>query len=88
MVATPSSPREAGRPRAGTAALTPGATFWHLQQKGLTPGEAASLTAFMCGLPTTDLRWSLVQINHMLFLQRLYQLGRFGIAEGERIRPH
>jgi hypothetical protein len=71
-----------------TAGLTPRATFWHLQQKGLTPGEAASLTAFMCGLPTADLRWSLGQINHLLFLQRLYQLGRFGIGEGERIRPH
>jgi hypothetical protein len=71
-----------------TSTPTPRATFWHLQQKGLTPGEAASLTAFMCGLPTADLRWSLIQINHMLFLQRLYQLGHFGIGEGERIRPH
>ena len=67
---------------------TPRATFWHLQQKGLTPGEAASLTAFMCGMPVADLRWTLVQINHMLFLQRLYQLGRFGIREGERPRAN
>jgi hypothetical protein len=72
----------------GTQAPTPRATFWHLQRQGLTPGEAASLTAFMCGLPTADLRWSLAQINHLLFLQRLYQLGRFGIGEGERHRPH
>jgi hypothetical protein len=72
----------------GTPAPTPRATFWHLQRQGLTPGEAASLTAFMCGLPTADLRWSLAQINHLLFLQRLYQLGRFGIGEGERPRPH
>src|SRR5439155_13692534 len=49
---------------------TPRATFRRLQQQGLTPGEAASLTAFMCGLPTSDLRWSLRQINQMLFLQR------------------
>ncbi len=63
------------------------ATFQLLQLKGLTPGEAASLTAFMCGLPTSDLRWSLRQINQMLFLQRLYQLGRFGI-DGEQTRPH
>lgn len=77
-----------GRLAASATALTPRATFWHLQQKGLTPGEAASLTAFMCGLPTSDLRWSLLQINHMLFLQRLYQLGRFGIGDGERVRPH
>jgi hypothetical protein len=71
-----------------TRALTPRATFWHLQQKGLTPGEAASLTAFMCGMPTSDLRWTLGQVNHMLFLQRLYQLGRFGLGEGERPRPN
>jgi len=68
--------------------MTPHATFWHLQQHGLTSGEAASLTAFMCGLPTADLCWSLIQINNMLFLQRLYQLGHFGIGEGERTRPH
>ena len=69
-------------------APTPHATFRDLQQKGLTPGEAASLTAFMCGLPTNDLRWSLRQINQMLFLQRLYQLGRFGIGAEEQIKPH
>jgi hypothetical protein len=54
----------------------------------LTPGEAASLTAFMCGMPVADLRWSLLQINRLLFLQRLYSLGRFAIGEGGRIRPH
>lgn len=68
--------------------LLPRATFRLLQLKGLTPGEAASLTAFMCGLPTADLRWSLRQINQMLFLQRLHQLGRFGIGDGDRIEPH
>ena len=68
--------------------MTPGATFWHLQQKGLTPGEAASLTAFMCGLSTPDLRWSMMQINRMLYLQRLHQLGRLGIWGVERVRPH
>lgn len=68
-------------------APTPRATIRLLQHKGLTFDEAASLTAFMCGLPTSDLRWSLRQINQMLFLQRLYQLGRFGI-DGERTRPH
>jgi hypothetical protein len=58
-----------------------------LQLEGLTQGEAASLTAFMCGLPTSDLRWSLRQINEMLVLQRLYQLGRFGVAAGEQNGP-
>jgi hypothetical protein len=69
-------------------APTLGATFRLLQQKGLTPGEAASLTAFICGLPTSDLHWSLRQINEMLFLQRLYQLGHFGLADGGRVPPH
>lgn len=87
-MATPGSPIETGGPVAGTSMPTPRATFWHLQQKGLTPGEAASLTAFMCGMPSADLRWSLIQINQMLFLQRLYQLGHFGIGEGGRIRPN
>jgi hypothetical protein len=50
--------------------------------------EAASLTAFMCGLPTADLRWSLHQISQLLFLQRLYQLGRFDITDGGRAEPH
>jgi hypothetical protein len=65
----------------------PSTTVRLLQLEGLTPGEAASLTAFMCGLPTSDLRWSLRQINEMLFLQRLYQLGRFGGGAGERSGP-
>ncbi len=88
MTGTPSFPAEAVRPETGPPAPTPRATFRHLQQKGLTAGEAASLTAFMCGMPTADLRRSLMQINRLLFLQRLYRLGRFGIGEGERVRPH
>jgi len=58
-----------------------------LQMKGLTPAEAASLTAFLCGLPTTDLRWSLKQLNQLLFLRRLRQTGRFGDDDG-RSGPH
>jgi hypothetical protein len=73
---------------ASAPAPTARATSWDLQLKGLTPGEAASLTAFMCGLPVADLRRSLLQINHLLFLQRLHSLGRFGLGEGGRIRPH
>lgn len=83
------SPRTSAGPQpTSMPGLTPRATFWHLQQQGLTPGEAAGLTAFMCGLPAVDLRWTLAQINNLLFLQRLYRLGRFGIGEGERIRPN
>ena len=45
--------------------------------KGLTPDEAASLTAFVYGLPTTDLRWTLPQLNQLLFLRQMNQIGRF-----------
>jgi len=74
---------------AGAAAPPPlpSTTVRLLELEGLTPGEAASLTAFMYGLPTSDLRWSLHQINEMLFLQRLYQLGRFGVGTGEGSGP-
>jgi hypothetical protein len=74
--------------RAVTRPPLPRATFRLLQEQGLTPIEAASLTAFMCGLPTADLRWSLNQISQLLFLQRLYQLGRFDIADGDRNSHH
>jgi hypothetical protein len=51
--------------------------------KGLTPDEAANLTAFLCGLPATRLDWSLRQINQMLFLREMHESGRFGHADGE-----
>ena len=74
--------------RAEAAPPLPRTTIRLLQAKGLSPGEAASLTAFLCGLPTADLHWSLRQINQMLFLQRLYRLGQFGIGDGELIKAH
>ena len=46
--------------------------------KGLTPTEAANLTAWICGLSTSDPRWSLKQINQLLFLRAMRQSGRFG----------
>lgn len=64
------------------------AVYRLLLMKGLTPAEAANLTAFMCGLPTTDLRWSLKQVNQLLFLRAMRQTGRFGDADGRRKRPH
>ena len=74
--------------RAAARPPMPRATFRLLQEQGLTPVEAASLTAFMCGLPTADLRWSLNQISQLLFLQRLYQLGRFDMADGHEHTRH
>jgi hypothetical protein len=54
-----------------------------LMMKGLTPAEAANLTAFLCGLPATRLDWSLRQVNQMLFLREMHETGRFGRADGE-----
>lgn len=73
-----------------SAAATPSAaptptpqTVWRLlQMKGMTPDEAANLTAFLHGLPTADLRWSLPQLNQLLFLRGLRQSGRFGGTDG------
>jgi hypothetical protein len=54
----------------------------------MTPDEAASLTAFLYGLPTADLRWTLPQLNQLLFLRRLHQIGRFGGEDGDHTLPH
>ena len=59
-----------------------------LLMKGLAPAEAASLTAYLCGLPTNDLHWSLKQVNQLLFLRRMRETGRFGDADGGQKRPH
>ena len=59
-----------------------------LLMKGLTPTEAANLTAFICGISTTDPRWSLKQVNQLLFLRAMRQAGRFGDSDGAKKRPH
>ena len=53
-----------------------------LQMRGMSPDEAANLTAFLYGLPTADLRWSLPQLNQLLFLRQMRQSGRFGRDDG------
>jgi len=64
-----------------TPAPTPRAVWRLLQMKGMTPDEAASLTAFLYGLPTADLRWTLPQLNQLLFLRQMRQSGRFGCTD-------
>lgn len=73
---------------AATSAPATRSVYRLLLLKGLAPAEAASLTAFMCGLPTTDLHWSLDQLNQLLFLRRMRQTGRFGGTDGGPARPH
>jgi hypothetical protein len=49
---------------------------------GLTPDEAANVTAFLCGLPVEGTRWSIRQVNVLLFLRELQRTGRFGRTDG------
>ena len=73
---------------AGTPAPATRPVYRLLLMKGLTPTEAANLTAWICGLSTSDPRWSLKQINQLLFLRAMRQSGRFGGTDGARKRPH
>ena len=76
LASTTDDARSAGR-RHGPARRPPATrpVYRLLLMKGLTPTEAASLTAFICGLPTSDLHWSLKQVNQLLFLRRMRQIG-------------
>ncbi len=56
--------------------------------KGLAPDEAANLTAFVSGIPVTDVHWSLRQVNQLLFLREMASSGRFGKADGKGRRTH
>lgn len=58
------------------------ATYRMLIFRGLAPTEAANLTAFMCGIPVGDQRWSLPEVNRLLFLRELNRTGRFGEDDG------
>ena len=78
-----SEPQQAGSPAPATRPV-----YRLLLMKGLTPTEAANLTAWICGLSTSDPHWSLKQINQLLFLRAMRQSGRFGGDDGARKRPH
>jgi hypothetical protein len=54
--------------------------------KGLAPEEAANLTAFMAGIAVGDARWTLRQINQLLFLREMNRTGQF--AETADTLPH
>jgi hypothetical protein len=63
-------------------------TYRDLVIRGLAPDEAATLTAFMCGIPIADARWSIRQVNQLLFLRSLVRSGRFGGSDGGASRLH
>lgn len=74
--------------RLETAEPATGSTYRLLIHRGLTADEAASLTAFMCGIPISDLRWSMRQVNQLLFLRAMVQTGRYGRRDGGTARPN
>lgn len=57
------------------------ATYRSLILKGLTPEEAANLTAFLCGIPVGTQPWKLTEVNRLLFLRELRQTGRLGLGD-------
>jgi hypothetical protein len=77
-----STPPNAPAPTAQTTR----ATYRHLLMKGMEPEEAANLTAFIAGIPVGESKWTLKQINQLLFLRRMAETGRFGGLDGKR--PH
>ena len=80
LVATP-APARAVDP------LVTRSTYRLLQMRGLAPGEAANLTAFLCGIPVAEAEWSLRQVNQLLFLRQLSLTGRFGANDGAPPQP-
>jgi hypothetical protein len=83
--ARPRTTPEPAFPWRDTATL---ATYRHLLLKGLRPDEAANLTAFLCGLHVGVGRWTLTEVNRLLFLRRLAQTGSWGVSDGASGRTH
>lgn len=54
--------------------------------RGLAPDEAANLTAYLAGIDVGAARWTLRQINQLLFLREMNRTGQF--AEPGDPRPH
>jgi hypothetical protein len=60
-----------------TPELPTRATYRSLIIRGLAPDEAANLTAWMAGINVGDSRWTLRQINQLLFLRQMNRSGHF-----------
>jgi len=57
------------------------AAYRLLITSGFTGVDAAGLISYVVGLPRCDSRWSLAQVNRMLFLRSLYTDTKCGEAE-------
>ena len=60
-----------------TPELPTRSTYRSLIIRGLAPDEAANLTAWMAGINVGDSRWTLRQINQLLFLRQMNRSGHF-----------
>ena len=78
----PTDPGDAG-PAESPA---PRRTYRSLISRGLSPDEAATLTAYLAGIPIDEAHWSLRQVNELLFLRELQRTGRFGPTDGRTHR--
>ena len=88
------SARQSFRPRAATEPAFPSrdtatrATYRHLLMRGLEPGEASNLTAFLCGIHVGDQHWQLTEVNRLLFLRELARAGSWGAEDGAARTTH
>jgi hypothetical protein len=60
----------------------PAAAYRQLVMQGLTPAEAANITAVMRGLSIATTPWTVREIDHVLFLRAMREAGRFGPNDG------
>ena len=67
-----------------TAELPTRSTYRHLIIRGLSPDEAANVTAYLAGISVGESRWTLRQINQLLFLRQMNRTGHF-IEPNDRI---
>ncbi|MFI5226682.1 MAG: hypothetical protein ACHQ3P_08410 [Candidatus Limnocylindrales bacterium] len=60
-------------------------TYRLLVMRGLAPGEAANLTAYLSGIHVSGQGWKLSEVNQLLFLRELQRAGRFGKRDGNAL---
>jgi hypothetical protein len=57
------------------------AAYRLLVTSGFSTDDAAGLIGYVVGLPPTEARWSISQVNRLLFLRSLYTDTSWGEAE-------
>ena len=70
VISTPASPES-------TAEQPIQSTYRKLIMRGLTPDEAANLTAFLSGIAVGDTHWTIRQVHQLLFLRQMARTGHF-----------